>query len=504
METLAWRLDTDRGTVSFGRKIAYAGNTYALEISGVPAGETVTVYVMDDWGERCLAKSEAQGGETTIALNTCDLKSAFDGHPHEARSFHTILRGEGSETDAAVLAEGDWTIDYNPLWTDTETGDVYSMKGPPGEPGRPGEPGQPGEPGGPGEPGQPGKSAYEVAVEHGFSGSEEEWLESLRGAPSSIRRMKCEDGKLYEVSLVYNDDGDLVMEPDPDSGVDEEDAPEGYVELSGDQTVRGTKNFVAAPLVPTQDPGDSSRRAASTAFVKAAVGVVSAEAAQALSTASGAASTAQSALTAARAAAGDAASAQTAAAQAAESAAAAATTAAGAANDAAAAQGTAQVAAAAASLAGTAAAAANAMAEQAFEASKERHTFFLMRPSTASVYHCKIPLAAIVADTDADYCCQVQFMYTVKMTSTSSGAANYVDVFDSDSDQDEVPTQNTAAASDANGGTRHTVRIPSYSNGGRGYRLYASEVLEVPGTGAVRIHAAANVNVYVRIWRART
>ena len=29
--------------------------------------------------------------------------------------------------------------------------------------------------------GEPGKSAYEIAVEHGFVGSEEEWLESLKG-----------------------------------------------------------------------------------------------------------------------------------------------------------------------------------------------------------------------------------------------------------------------------------------------------------------------------------
>lgn len=29
--------------------------------------------------------------------------------------------------------------------------------------------------------GIPGKSAYEIAVENGFEGTEEEWLESLRG-----------------------------------------------------------------------------------------------------------------------------------------------------------------------------------------------------------------------------------------------------------------------------------------------------------------------------------
>ena len=31
------------------------------------------------------------------------------------------------------------------------------------------------------QPGRPGKSAYEIAVENGFQGSEEEWLESLVG-----------------------------------------------------------------------------------------------------------------------------------------------------------------------------------------------------------------------------------------------------------------------------------------------------------------------------------
>ena len=32
-----------------------------------------------------------------------------------------------------------------------------------------------------GESGEDGKSAYEIALEHGFEGTEEEWLESLKG-----------------------------------------------------------------------------------------------------------------------------------------------------------------------------------------------------------------------------------------------------------------------------------------------------------------------------------
>lgn len=42
--------------------------------------------------------------------------------------------------------------------------------------------------------------------------------------------------------------------------------------LSGNQTVAGVKTFDSSPLVPTADPGDDSTKAASTAFVTAAVG----------------------------------------------------------------------------------------------------------------------------------------------------------------------------------------------------------------------------------------
>lgn len=43
--------------------------------------------------------------------------------------------------------------------------------------------GEPGRPGTPGSPGIPGQSAYEIAVAEGFTGDEAAWLESLKGAP---------------------------------------------------------------------------------------------------------------------------------------------------------------------------------------------------------------------------------------------------------------------------------------------------------------------------------
>lgn len=49
--------------------------------------------------------------------------------------------------------------------------------------------------------GRDGRSAYEIALAHGFSGTEEEWLESLRGENGR-------DGKIY-----------VIDEPDENGGI---------------------------------------------------------------------------------------------------------------------------------------------------------------------------------------------------------------------------------------------------------------------------------------------
>lgn len=54
-------------------------------------------------------------------------------------------------------------------------------KGDPGEPGADGAPGADGEDGAPGADGADGESAYDIAVDNGFSGTETEWLASLVG-----------------------------------------------------------------------------------------------------------------------------------------------------------------------------------------------------------------------------------------------------------------------------------------------------------------------------------
>ena len=55
-----------------------------------------------------------------------------------------------------------------------------------------------------------GYSAYEIALIHGFEGTEEEWLESLKATPPSGVVMKDRTtGVRY---ILYIDSGDLKME----------------------------------------------------------------------------------------------------------------------------------------------------------------------------------------------------------------------------------------------------------------------------------------------------
>lgn len=53
-------------------------------------------------------------------------------------------------------------------------------------------------------------------------------------------------------------------------------ATQNFVDLTNDQTIAGTKTFSNSPVVPTATAGDNSTKAASTAYVDAAAGVVSA------------------------------------------------------------------------------------------------------------------------------------------------------------------------------------------------------------------------------------
>lgn len=106
--------------------------------------------------------------------------------------------------------------------------------------------GEPGAPGEPGEPGDDGKSAYQIAVEHGFIGTEEEWLESLKGKNGNDGK----DGK----------DG-----TDGKDGADGQPGTTVYSELSDKPSINniileGNKTSEQLGLVNMQDLDDYAKK----------------------------------------------------------------------------------------------------------------------------------------------------------------------------------------------------------------------------------------------------
>lgn len=74
-----------------------------------------------------------------------------------------------------------------------------------------------------GPPGDPGKSAYEIAVEHGFVGTEEEWLDSLVGPPGDITKESIETALGYTPADEADipDTSGLATREDVEDAIDE-------------------------------------------------------------------------------------------------------------------------------------------------------------------------------------------------------------------------------------------------------------------------------------------
>ena len=118
------------------------GESVTFTVSAIPSGTRVTL-------------SGAQGTESFDVMNGVDGTNGTDGAQGPAGP-------QGPQGDPGVPGE------TGPQGIQGERGPV----GPQGEQGEQGPAGQ---------DGAPGKSAYEIAVEDGFSGNVYEWLESLKG-----------------------------------------------------------------------------------------------------------------------------------------------------------------------------------------------------------------------------------------------------------------------------------------------------------------------------------
>lgn len=98
----------------------------------------------------------------------------------------------------------------------------------------------------PGEPGADGKSAYEIAVENGFAGSQVEWLESLRGEPGSQGETgpKGEKGDTGAIGPK----GDTGLQGPPgESGATGPQGPKGDKGDKGDTGQQGPKGDKGDP-----------------------------------------------------------------------------------------------------------------------------------------------------------------------------------------------------------------------------------------------------------------
>ena len=128
-----------------------------------------------------------------------------------------------------------------------ETG-VQGPKGEPGEQGIQGPKGEPGEPGKQGPKGDPGKSAYQVAVDNGFVGTEDEWLASLKqgpkGEPGEPGRQGADGKSAYQLAV---DGGFVGSESDWLTSLKGEKGDQGPKGDPGEQGIQGPKGEPGEP-----------------------------------------------------------------------------------------------------------------------------------------------------------------------------------------------------------------------------------------------------------------
>ena len=94
-------------------------------------------------------------------------------------------------------------------------------------------------------PGPNGKSAYEIAVKNGFIGTEEEWLESLKGKDGVVTDPDLSnyytklqvDTKISEIELTPGPKGDKGEKGDP--GIQGPEGPRGLQGPKGEQGLKG-------------------------------------------------------------------------------------------------------------------------------------------------------------------------------------------------------------------------------------------------------------------------
>ena len=181
----------------------YVGNEKLATVKEVAAvknsiGKLKQTIVTDGDGSKFLSDDGAYKEITTTGTGVAiqgpkgdDGKSAYqiavdNGYVGTESEWVTSLKGEKGDTGAQG-PKGDKGADGTMSFTDLTEEQKESLRGPQGEQGPKGDKGDKGDTGsqGPqglkGDKGTDGKSAYQIAVDNGYAGTESDWIASLKG-----------------------------------------------------------------------------------------------------------------------------------------------------------------------------------------------------------------------------------------------------------------------------------------------------------------------------------
>lgn len=168
-----------QGAFTYNRLLGYDGTSCFL-----PSEITSGSVKMSIFGYDTASKETVRA--TTVIKSLNIRPSGFEGEnsnvPPTPNLYQQLLQ-KISEKGKDGRSAYEIAVEHGFVGTETEW--LESLKGVDGKNGTDGLPGKDGKNGTDGLPGRDGidgKSAYIIAVEHGFTGTENEWLQSLKGA----------------------------------------------------------------------------------------------------------------------------------------------------------------------------------------------------------------------------------------------------------------------------------------------------------------------------------
>ena len=172
----------------------------------------------------------------------------------------------GSESEWLASLKGE-KGDQGPKGEPGEPG-KQGPKGEPGETGKQGPKGEPGETGKQGLKGDSGKSAYQVAVDNGFVGTEDEWLASLKqgpkGEPGEPGKQGADGKSAYQLAV---DGGFVGSESDWLTSLKGEKGDQGPKGDPGEQGIQGPKGEPGEPGKQGADGKSAYQSAVDGGFV---------------------------------------------------------------------------------------------------------------------------------------------------------------------------------------------------------------------------------------------